>query len=78
MQQPRTLRLARPVEPAERQIVLETLRRFESRYAAEPDAAKTFLKQGDSPVAKMDARELAAYTAVASLILNLDETITRE
>jgi hypothetical protein len=36
------------------------------------------LRQGDSPVGKLDARELAAYTAVASLILNLDETITRE
>ncbi len=74
--------LARPAEPAERQIVLETLRRFESRYSADRDSAKTFLSQGDSPVAKrvakMDARELAAYTAVASLILNLDETITRE
>jgi hypothetical protein len=74
--------LARPAEPAERQIVLDTLRRFESRYGADRDSAKTFLSQGDSPVAKrvakMDARELAAYTAVASLILNLDETITRE
>jgi hypothetical protein len=74
--------LGRPVEPAEKQIVLETLRRFESRYGADWDAAKTFLRQGDSPVAKpaakMGASELAAYTAVASLILNLDETITRE
>ena len=26
----------------------------------------------------LDARELAAYTSVASLILNLDETITKE
>jgi hypothetical protein len=70
--------LGRPVEPAEKQIVLETLRRFESRYGSDQDAAKTFLSQGDSPMAKLDARELAAYTAVASLILNLDETITRE
>jgi hypothetical protein len=70
--------LARPVEPAERQIVLETLRRFESRYRTGRGDAKRFLRQGDSPVGKLDARELAAYTAVASLILNLDETITRE
>ena len=27
---------------------------------------------------KLDPRELAAYTAIASLILNLDETITKE
>jgi len=62
--------------------VLETLRRFESRYGSDQEAAKTFLQQGDSPVtktgAKIGARELAAYTAVSSLILNLDETITRE
>ncbi len=70
--------LARPADPAERQVVLEMLHRFESRYAADRDAAKSFLRQGDSPVAKLDARELAAYTAVASLILNLDETITSE
>jgi hypothetical protein len=70
--------LGRPVAPAEKQIVLETLRRFESRYGSDRNAAQTFLNQGDSPVGKLDARELAAYTAVASLILNLDETITRE
>jgi len=70
--------LGRPVAPAEKQIVLETLRRFESRYAGESNAAKRFLQQGDSPVPQLDAGELAAYTAVASLILNLDETITRE
>ena len=28
--------------------------------------------------AKLDASELAAWTTVASTILNLDETITRE
>ena len=29
-------------------------------------------------IAKLDAAELAAYTAVASLMLNLDETVTKE
>ncbi len=38
-----------------------------------------YLAQGESPSdEKLDASELAAYTALASLILNLDETITKE
>jgi hypothetical protein len=70
--------LARPAEAGEKQIVLDTLHKFEARYSDQRDAAEKFLKQGESPMAKVDTRELAAYTAVASLILNLDETITRE
>jgi hypothetical protein len=70
--------LARPAEQGEKQIVLETLRRFEARYAGDRNAAREFLHEGESPAAKLDVRELAAYTAVASLILNLDETITKE
>ena len=44
-------------------------------YRADPEAAAQMLWQpGESPRdATLDARELAAYTAVASLILNLDE-----
>jgi hypothetical protein len=34
---------------------------------------------GDSPqISKLDARELAAYTSIASLILNLDEAVTKQ
>ena len=41
--------------------------------------AREFLKQGESAVAPgLDERELAAYAGVASLLLNLDETITKE
>jgi len=42
-------------------------------------AAEEYLSNGDSPRDKtFDTAELAAYTAVASVILNLDETITNE
>jgi hypothetical protein len=37
------------------------------------------VKQGESPLnTKLNASELAAYTTVASLILNLDATVTKE
>ena len=48
-----------------------------------PLAARTrrpqWIAHGDNPVPKaLDPIDLAAYTAAASVILNLDETITRE
>ncbi len=47
-------------------------------YKKNQDAAKDFLAPGASPRNEsIDAAKLAAYANVASLILNLDETITR-
>ncbi|MEZ6063992.1 MAG: DUF1553 domain-containing protein, partial [Planctomycetaceae bacterium] len=48
-------------------------------YETEPAAAKELIHIGDSAVAdEIPATRLAAMTAVASVLLNLDETITRE
>ena len=42
-------------------------------------SAKQLIRTGESLVPKgVDRKELAAYTVIASLILNLDETITKE
>jgi hypothetical protein len=42
-------------------------------------AAVAYLKQGESARdAALDPAELAAASAVASLILNLDEAVTKE
>jgi len=42
-------------------------------------AAEKLLAVGDTKRNdKLDASELAAYTMVANLILNLDETVTKE
>ena len=49
------------------------------RFEANPEAARKLLSAGASPVDQnLDPVELACYSIVASTILNLDETITRE
>ena len=54
---------------------------FETRlakYRHDPDAAKKLLRVGEAPVNdKLDAAELAAWSAVANVVLNLDEAVTR-
>ena len=58
---------------------LESLEAHFASYRSDRKAAKELLDTGESPAPKgLDPREVAAYTAVASLILNLDETITKE
>lgn len=48
-------------------------------YRASPDEARNLLAHGDSPRdTKIDVAVLAANTMVASMMLNLDEGITRE
>ncbi len=47
-------------------------------YRANAEAATKLLAVGESPRnEKLDAAELAAWTTVASMILNLDETVTK-
>ncbi|HEY3836007.1 MAG TPA: PSD1 and planctomycete cytochrome C domain-containing protein [Bryobacteraceae bacterium] len=71
-----TSRRAKPAELA----VLE--RGFQSRlaqYRQDHAAAEKLLSAGESPRnQKLDVAELAAYTTAASVILNLDEVITRQ
>lgn len=73
--------LATAREPAARELsILRQLAERESEtYRQHPDSAKKLLAVGESPVpAGIDAAELAAWTTVASAVLNLDETITKE
>jgi len=54
-----------------------TLEKLRQQYSDNLDSAEGLLNAGASPCAKGIPRgELAAYAGVASLILNLDETIT--
>ncbi len=48
-------------------------------YAADPTLASKLLATGISPAASdLDRNQLAAWTATANILLNLDETVTRE
>ena len=71
--------LGREPRDRELQVLTESLERHRVKYAAEPAAAEALLTVGES-AAKPDLNrsELAAYTAVANTILNLDEAITKE
>ena len=73
------LATARPPKPQELAILTASLERHLAEYRAHPDAAAKLIAVGESPRDKqLDAPKLAAYTVVASVILNLDETITKE
>ena len=71
--------LAREPQNEELQIFLKGYERYRKRFQADPQAAMKLLSVGDSrPKKQYDVAEHAAYTVIASLILNLDETINRE
>jgi Protein of unknown function (DUF1553)/Protein of unknown function (DUF1549)/Concanavalin A-like lectin/glucanases superfamily/Planctomycete cytochrome C len=70
---------ARQPRPEELAILTSGLDDHLSRFLRDPEAARVFISAGESkrdPL--LDPCELAAYTAMAQLILNLDETITKE
>jgi len=71
--------LARAPLAEERAILQRSLDRARQRYASDEPAARAATTLGDStPDPRWPAAELAAYTTVSSLVLNLDETISRE
>jgi hypothetical protein len=71
--------VARRPTSAELQVLERGLERYRQNFRADPELAKRLIHQGDSPVDdKTDPVELAAYTATAEVVLNLDETITKE
>jgi hypothetical protein len=73
------LATARRPQPAEQQVLTANYRYQLDRYQTDEAAALKLLGQGEQPRDEsLDARQAAAYTAVASLILNLDETVTKE
>ena len=54
------------------------LAKFEKKYEANPEAATKLIAVGESPVNKeIKPGELAAYTMVANVLLNLDETLNK-
>lgn len=63
---------------AQQDVLLENLR-FHRDYFSDAANVDAYLAQGESqPDTKLDRRELAAYASLASLLLNLDEAMTKE
>jgi hypothetical protein len=63
----------------ELKLLTELYRQHREQFQAEPSAAQQLQTVGDSkPAAGQDAVELAAWTSVARVLLNLHETITRD
>ena len=70
--------LARAPRPSEMQVLLADLNHHLARFHGDAKAAQALIHIGESPHdTSLDAAELAAYTAVAGLILNLDEAINK-
>ena len=70
-----TARLPKPKEEA---LLLETFQAHYQELAAHPEAAKELIAVGESPPDEtLDAVEVAAWTMIANLILNLDEVLNK-
>ncbi len=70
--------VARTPSDAELEHLLRLYRESLDRYKKDPAAAKALAKGGlPEPAKDLDAAELAAWTMVANVLLNLDETITK-
>ncbi len=70
--------LARPASEGELMEALSLLADERARFSADDAAASALLSKGERPVpADLATAELAAWTQVARLVLNLHETVTR-
>jgi hypothetical protein len=71
--------LGRPPREAESRALLDAFQYFGRRFGSDRTAAEKFLSQGESSRdPQLDVASLAAWSAVASSMINLDETVTKE
>ncbi|MDZ4820495.1 MAG: DUF1553 domain-containing protein, partial [Planctomycetota bacterium] len=72
------LLVAREPSKDELAIVQDYLQQNLTRFEKDPEAAGKVIRHGESTVdAKLSETELAAYTLVANLLFNMDETLNR-
>src|SRR5262249_7298784 len=70
--------LAREPNADESKLMIDVLRSAAERFRKEPAAAEKLIKVGRSPRdAKLDPIELASWAVVSSVLLNLDEAISK-
>ncbi len=72
---------ARAPSPAELEHLLVLLESSRANFGADPQAAAARVDRGSvhlpEPSESFDPKELAAWTSLATVVLNLDETVTR-
>jgi hypothetical protein len=70
---------ARQPDARELHVLVRGLERYRQRFASDKEAAQRYVRHGESPLdPRLDPADVAAYMATAEVILNLDETITKE
>ena len=73
------LTTSRPADDLRREVLKAALDEQHAIFKQEPKRATDLLSVGESPRdASIDPGEHAAWTVLASMILNLDETLNRE
>lgn len=73
-----TTALSRPAEPGDIGEMTEAAAQFHQLFHSKPDAAQQLITTGDSaPDNSLDAAELAAWTMVASVVMNRDDFINK-
>jgi hypothetical protein len=70
--------LQRSPRPEEAALLTKLLDKHRAEYVQEKEAAEQLLKVGEAPAPdSMDKADLAAWTSVCRVLLNLHETVTR-
>jgi hypothetical protein len=69
--------LARTPTAAELTILQKALEHHRARYRADFQAARKLIEAGSTPPAPFEASELAAFTTLCSMLLNLDESLNK-
>jgi hypothetical protein len=72
-------RLATGRVPTSRELerLQSSLEKYQTRFRDAPKDAEAIVSHGESPRDKsLDVVDLAAHTAIASVLLNLDETVS--
>src|SRR5438874_2098118 len=70
--------ISRPLRTSERAVMKSALKDFLSYYDSHPDRARQLVSVGESKGdPRVPAEELAAWTMIASDVLNLDEALNK-
>lgn len=73
------LATGRAPTPVELAALRVSLQKYTNRFRQSPASAEQFVSQGEAPRNKsLDVVDLAAHAAVASVLLNMDETISKD